>query len=240
MGAGYSRNCALENATGRWIAVLDSDDWYAPQRLERLVAFAQQMQAEMVTDLSARISEEGHILGAAWTTFGKNPRQPRCYTVEEVIRFHPAFKPLIEADFLRRHGIRYPEHIRQSQDYAFCMEILIKGARFAVLPEPLYFYRVRSHSSITATYARGYDQIQLSCEYLCQLPQTTPHLQRLLRKSFRYRKSLAIYPRFSLAVKQRNWKQVWQCLREEPTVFLRLIESLPGALYRRLSPHKRT
>jgi succinoglycan biosynthesis protein ExoO len=236
----YARNRALENAQGRWIAVLDSDDWYAPQRLERLVEFAQQMHAEMVTDLSVCISESGEILGTMWSAFGKNPRQPRYYSIEEVIRSHPAFKPLIKTEFLINNNIRYLEHICMGEDFALAVEILLKGGRFAVLPEPMYFYRVRSQGNLVTTYRDDHHQRYLVCEYLCQLPEATPRIRRLLRKNFRYVTASAIYPHFSSAIKRGDWRQAWQCLKEEPIVFLRLIESLPGALYRRLSPHKRT
>ena len=41
-GAAVSRNIALREAKGRWIAFLDSDDLWEPQKLERQVAFMEQ------------------------------------------------------------------------------------------------------------------------------------------------------------------------------------------------------
>ena len=38
-GSAYSRNLALRNATGRWIAFLDSDDLWLPEKLEKQIEF---------------------------------------------------------------------------------------------------------------------------------------------------------------------------------------------------------
>lgn len=38
-GAAVSRNCALREAKGRWIAFLDSDDLWLPEKLEKQIAF---------------------------------------------------------------------------------------------------------------------------------------------------------------------------------------------------------
>lgn len=38
-GAGFSRNIALKQASGKWIAFLDSDDVWSPTKLEKQIAF---------------------------------------------------------------------------------------------------------------------------------------------------------------------------------------------------------
>src|SRR5687768_6239776 len=46
-GIGETRNHALARSTGRFITPLDSDDWYHPSRLERLLASADAHHAEV-------------------------------------------------------------------------------------------------------------------------------------------------------------------------------------------------
>ena len=51
MGPSDARNRALEVATGQWIALLDADDWYEPQRLEKMVGTAEAFKVGIVYDL---------------------------------------------------------------------------------------------------------------------------------------------------------------------------------------------
>ncbi|MCL6533901.1 MAG: glycosyltransferase [Armatimonadetes bacterium] len=233
MGAGYTRNRALDTAQGEWIAVLDADDWYAPERLEKLVRFAREWDAQMVADLSVRLAEDGTVLGVRWSPNAPNPNKPRVYTAEEVIRAHPSFEPVIWRQFIEEKQIRYQVHIKKSQDYAFQTEILIKGARFALLPEPMYYYRIHN-AGITATFRGQHLYTRMSCEYLCSLPETTPRLRRLLWYNQRRGELKRKYPYFASALKKGNWGEAWRILREDPQILKLFFQRLPLAIRRRL------
>jgi len=58
-GPAMARNAALERAQGRWIAFLDSDDLWLPQKLERSIAFAEIHQAPLVFTGFRRIPADG-------------------------------------------------------------------------------------------------------------------------------------------------------------------------------------
>ncbi|MDW8105871.1 MAG: glycosyltransferase [Armatimonadota bacterium] len=236
-GAGYTRNRALDAARGEWIAVLDADDWYAPQRLEKLISFAVQMEADMVADLQVYCTAWGSVYTVAWATHAKPPKRPRYYTAEEVIRAHPAFKPVIRTEFLQSRGVRYAETLRQSEDYAFCIEILLKGGCFALLPEPMYYHRI-----FPRTLTTRYDPLQENqhvLSYLLSLPGATPRVQALLRAAFHRRAVYDTYPHFARALKQGQLGQAFQMARAYPGVWLLLLRELPLAVYRRLFARER-
>jgi teichuronic acid biosynthesis glycosyltransferase TuaG len=64
-GPAAARNAALQRASGRWIAFLDSDDMWLPGKLERCLAHAQAHRAALV------------FTGYRRASFWAIPRSPR-------------------------------------------------------------------------------------------------------------------------------------------------------------------
>jgi teichuronic acid biosynthesis glycosyltransferase TuaG len=62
-GPAMARNAALEHASGRWIAFLDSDDLWLPQKLERTLEHAGTHQAALVFTGFRRITADGGTTG---------------------------------------------------------------------------------------------------------------------------------------------------------------------------------
>lgn len=58
-GPAAARNAALERASGPWIAFLDSDDLWLPEKLERCLQFARERSAAFVFTGFRRIAADG-------------------------------------------------------------------------------------------------------------------------------------------------------------------------------------
>lgn len=62
-GPAAARNAALAQASGRWIAFLDSDDMWLPTKLEETLAFAKSRKSALTFTGYRRISADGAVLG---------------------------------------------------------------------------------------------------------------------------------------------------------------------------------
>jgi teichuronic acid biosynthesis glycosyltransferase TuaG len=62
-GPALARQAAIEQANGRFIAFLDSDDFWLPAKLERQIAFAREHCAALSFTAFRRINEDGSVAG---------------------------------------------------------------------------------------------------------------------------------------------------------------------------------
>ena len=62
-GAAYSRNLALREARGKWIAFLDSDDLWAPEKLQRQLDFMAKSGSAFSYTKYEEIDEDGKPTG---------------------------------------------------------------------------------------------------------------------------------------------------------------------------------
>jgi len=141
-GPARARNRALEAARGAWIAIVDSDDIIHPERLERLLAAAARLEADIVADDLLTFSDgpevstllDGTRTGAFsvtardWIAAGSAGTPALGYV-----------KPLIRRTVLGE--ARYDETLRIGEDFDLLLRLLLGGARFQMIAEPWYLYR---------------------------------------------------------------------------------------------------
>ena len=145
-GPARCRNRALDQARGRWIAIVDSDDLIHPERFERLLAAAEDRDADIIADDLLLFFDDGSapqllldtdapfmVTAAQWIRAGTDGSPALGY-----------LKPLIRADALG--PLRYDENLRIGEDHDLVLRLLLGGARMHVIPEPYYLYRRYSGS----------------------------------------------------------------------------------------------
>ncbi len=148
-GPAAARNHALQAARGEWVAMVDSDDFIHPERLQRLLDAALTAQADIIADDQLIFDDTGataprRLLSGAltmeesWITTAQYIRANRLFSKATPLGY---LKPLIRMAFLRAHGITYNEQMKIGEDFDLILRLLVRGARFRLVPEPLYFYR---------------------------------------------------------------------------------------------------
>lgn len=153
-GPGAARNAALAAARGQWLAVVDSDDLIHPDRLSKLVAWAEADGADIVADDLLIFSETGPnpprplfhgrlAKGAQWIDLPWLIRSNRLFGREPALGF---VKPVIRRAALERAGVRYDEALPVAEDYDLLARLLLSGLRMRTYPELTYFYRKHSGS----------------------------------------------------------------------------------------------
>lgn len=246
-GITVSSNRAIEQAQGNWIAILDSDDWYAPERLERLLQVGEAENADVVID-DLYLIRDGET--TAWSTLLRESGEQ----IREVVSLDPVFfvktdvygkrrclrlglsKPLFRRSFLDRQGIRYDESLRVVQDFCIDLECLVQGAKFVLLPEPYYFYRARTGSAVSSDRIAWLNDCCQATERFMQrsIVQRYPGLVPALRQRLRDFQRARAYYRVVQPLKQKQYGTAIRAMFTQPGFWLRLIAQLPGIISRRL------
>ena len=140
LGAGPSRNLAIENATGEYIAFLDSDDLWKPNKLKHQISFMDENKSVLSH------TEYGFIDGDS------KPIRKTFVISENPIGYKDLLKNteigcLTAVYSQKKLGKRFMSDLRRKQDYALWLSILKEGYLSHPIKESLALYRVHSDSA---------------------------------------------------------------------------------------------
>lgn len=171
-GPGAARNRGMAEARGDWIAVFDSDDLMAPDRLARLVARGEGDGADIVADNLLAFEDGTEPAAGKPFLSGEAFAEPRWITLAEVIGSSRMYaktpglgylKPMVRAEAIRSAGVRYDTSLRIGEDYDLLLRLLAKGLRLRLEPAALYLYR-RHSASISHALRRDHLEAMLRAD----------------------------------------------------------------------------
>lgn len=149
-GLGEARNSAIDEAKGKYLCFVDSDDYIEPQTIELLVKEAEANEADAVFASSRKV------------VYGTNEEQPTfVYRKREVLvgrdvfahylcqdlRWHigiNAWNILFLVGFLQKHNFRFAA--RKDEDALFLSDFYSEIERAVLLPDVTYNYVLRPGS----------------------------------------------------------------------------------------------
>jgi len=151
-GAPATLNEGAALASGDYIAFLNSDDYYAPKRIERLVDEVARAGIAWGFSLVANANAPGRdavdILQRQRNFLGT---QPNSFTLVEYNLAVSTGNLFVERAFFQRQG-GFRE-FRYNHDWDFCLRACA-DVEPVVVAEPLYFYRFHPSNTIAAEQAR--------------------------------------------------------------------------------------
>jgi succinoglycan biosynthesis protein ExoO len=233
VGPGAARNVGLGLATASWIAVLDGDDYFLPDRLQRCLALAVSTHADIVADNLEIFREDDGMRKLMYP-----PKMLKALTNLSLAAFirHNIFlfrrhslgylKPIFSKRFLTAHSLSYDPDIRIGEDYMLFARALAHGAKCVLDASAGYAYTVRIGSISHRLSILDIDKIikgdqRFVCDFSLNSIETWSQKLR----------TFSLYECFYFtqlveALKKRDLKNVVWILCRRPTVIFQLWEAL--------------
>lgn len=234
-GKPNAMNVGTDAARGRWIALLDADDWFDPQRLQRLLDAGEAAKVNMVTD-----NQVFFDLGANQSAGLALPdlKAPRTIALDDFLASTDAtssfdygmLKPIFRADFLKTHAIRYYEPARIGEDYLVLLNYFAAGGTALLLPDALYFY-LQPFGTISKQWAQE-GRTEYNFDLLERVNQfgidqvggkLSPAQLAILAKRGRSIGALARLSRVRGAIRQKDFAKAFGEMAGAPLPFWRLV-----------------
>lgn len=137
-GAAVTRNNAISRSKGEYLAFLDSDDLWLPEKLERQLKFMQKNQCDFCFTRYEHIDEDGESLGIRAKVVKNLSYKkmlhhcwPGCLTV------------MYKQDLQNKI---YANDVKKNNDHALFLRVLKKCKNAMGMNECLAFYRIRKGS----------------------------------------------------------------------------------------------
>lgn len=136
-GPARARNTAIKEAKGRYIAFLDADDLWLPDKLEKQIKFMNENNLSFTYSAYKLIDEEDNDLGVFI------PREELTY--EDILKTNDigCLTAIYDTEKL---GKVYMPNILKRQDYGLWLKILKEIKETKGIVEPLAIYRIRKNS----------------------------------------------------------------------------------------------
>ncbi len=195
IGAAAARNFGMDKVDAPYFMLLDGDDIFHPTMLEQLVDAAVSTEADLVVcDMvqfvhdPTRAHEQRTYVAAPWSLKKSQLPDPSSadWKVHPWVNWHTIpgnlfaafmgwpWDKLYRSAFIRKHDLRFPEDLSNSEDMLFTYEALVLADRIAVVDDALIDHRIERTGSVSSSRAREplafYEGLKRMRDFLQTLP----------------------------------------------------------------------
>ena len=236
LGEGGARDSAIEAATGDWIAVIDADDAWVPDRLEKMLALEPEISGRsiIVDNLMQCYERSGELVPwrPLWTADFPLMSGQNLELKDYLAMPRHIIKPLVPRSVITEFMLRHTD-IKMGADTQFFIRAIKKGSlKIKVCREAGYLYRL-TPGSLSAHPQR----YQLLKNMFLNLTETLEfsagELEAIRHKLLALDAQIEYMP-FLSKLKEKQYREALRLGYEKPALFLEFLKRIPDTLPYRL------
>lgn len=150
-GASAARNRAIESASGEFIAYLDADDLWSPDKLARQVEYLDAHPAcGLIHSEVAVVDEQDAVLHRKFNQETQRAVPQGACLRQLLQQSHIQTLTVVERRSAFERAGKFDLRLPVAQDYLHWIQVVLKGYEIGYLPEPLGLYRWRAGSLMSS------------------------------------------------------------------------------------------
>ena len=209
MGVGPSRNDALSASTGQWVAVIDADDEWLPERLERLIKETDGREDLFLSDLlTLCFDRDGSLI--PWRVIDYPGLLAEGHTailgLEDFLKAGTlGLKPLFPLSVVRNFQLCF-EDFHIGEDLDFWVQLFHAGLKLKLIRETYYLYRLTPGSLTSNTHKAYVDSLRVYEKWITD-ERTSPAERELWTRLKAKVEERLTYGLFADSLKSRKFSE---------------------------------
>jgi glycosyltransferase involved in cell wall biosynthesis len=182
-GATVAKTRAAEATTADFVAFLDADDVYYPERLAALGELAAERPDLDVLTTNADLDVDGTIAGRYYPDIARFPVEDQAAGIIANDSAVLGTAAVRRSAFFAAGGLR--PGVDNGYDWELWIKLAVRGSLFGCVDEPLYCYRVHERGA-SADLRRGWRDAVDLLEHVLATERPNDHVHAALERSLAY------------------------------------------------------
>jgi glycosyltransferase involved in cell wall biosynthesis len=185
LGQGLSKDRAINLARSIWIAVIDADDTWMPNRLETFLNLADGNEDNIIFDdiMECHDTSSGmipwRVIHGKYAFDGNGIEAAKVVIDKFLISERLLIKPLLPLSYIKQYNVHHSGR-KFGEDAEFFIMLLSHGLQLLYIPKAMYYYRITPGSMTGSTERSG--MMREVLENSINLFNHAPAVQAALRK----------------------------------------------------------